>query len=381
MKISKLVYSLRFTVYGLRFAVYSLRFTVYGLVVGLLFTSCYQPKVLMHTTIHGGFGKDCTREVSYSNVMSKEKRDSLLGKDLCGWSQPMPECLNVDAFCKSHTEVGEGDTVRTTFICPFSSVEEMCEQTPLQLNGVRLRSNAKLDKRFRWFYTEYVFTETFYCVGDSFKLPPTDYADKDAVSYWFTGQPNLLQGLNGAEAYEKLGNMEPAVTKWLNDNLFRVGFDFIVSHYDSIPNPPVSRERFIELQDSLVHFILAGEEDILTAQPEDKLREFFHSDAYALFFDEDNPLGESLNREFMNRLNIFWFNVPYTLTMPGKVTDTGNGMLQPDGTVFYPFTGERLIPQDYTITATSRVTHIWAYIVTLLLILLSIGSFLRRKHL
>jgi hypothetical protein len=257
----------------------------------------------------------------------------------------------------------------------------MCEQTPLQLNGVRLRSNAKLDKRFRWFYTEYVFPETFYCVGDSFKLPPTDYADKDAVSYWFTGQPNLLQGLNGAEAYEKLGNMEPAVTKWLNDNLFRVGFDFIVSHYDSIPNPPVSRERFIELQDSLVHFILAGEEDILTAQPEEKLREFFHSDAYALFFDEDNPLGESLNKEFMNRLNIFWFNVPYTLTMPGKVTDTGNGMLQPDGTVFYPFTGERLIPQDYTITATSRVTHIWAYIVTLLLILLSIGSFLRRKHL
>ena len=115
MKTNKLVYGLRFTVYGL-------------VMVGLLFTSCYQPKVLMHTTIHGGFGKDCTREVSYSNVMSKEKRDSLLGKDLCGWSQPMPECLNVDAFCKSHTEVGEGDTVRTTFICPFSSVEEMCRQ-------------------------------------------------------------------------------------------------------------------------------------------------------------------------------------------------------------------------------------------------------------
>ena len=174
---------------------------VYGLVlVGtLLLTSCHQPKVLMHTTIHGGLGKDCTREVS----MSKEERDSLLGKDLSGWSQPMPECLNVDAFCKSLTTVGEGDTVTTTFTCPFSSVEEMCEQMPLQLNGMRLRSKAKLEKHFRWFYTEYVYTETFYCVGDTFKLPPTDYADKDAVSYWFTGQPNLLQGLNGAEAYER----------------------------------------------------------------------------------------------------------------------------------------------------------------------------------
>ena len=72
--------------------------------------------------------------------------------------------------------------------------------------------------------------------------------------------------------------------------------------------------------------------------------------------------------------------MPYTLTMPGKIINTGNGTLQADGTVFYPFTGERLIPQDYTITATSRVTHIWAYILTLLIILLAIGSYIYRKR-
>ncbi len=347
--------------------------------VALLLTSCYQPKVVMKTTVHEDASMPCTREVLYSNVMSQEMRDSLWGKTNVGWSQPLPECLNVDAFFNSHTDIGEGDTVTTSFSKFFESVEKMCEETPLLLNGTQMRSKAKLDKHFRWFYTEYTYTETFYCVGDSFKLAPTDYADKDAVSYWFTGQPNLLQGLNGAEAYEKLGNMEPKITKWLNDNLFKVGFDFIIANYDSITNPPVSKERFIELQDSLVHFIMAGEEDLLTARPDDKLREFFHSNAYAMFFDEDNPLGEKLNKQFMNRLNIFWFNVPYTLSMPGKVTDAGNGTLQPDGTILYAFTGERLIPQDYTITATSHVAHIWAYIVTLLIILLAIGSFLYRR--
>lgn len=345
----------------------------------LLLTSCYQQKVAMHTTINSGFGKNCTREVSYSNVMSKEQRDSLLGKDNCGWSQPVPECLNVDAFCKNHTEVGEGDTVKTTFTCPFSSVEEMCEQTPLQLNGVRLRSNAKLEKRFRWFYTEYIFTETFYCVGDTFKLPAINYAEKDIVSYWFTGEPNLVKGLSGAEAYEKLSGMESFATNWLNDNLFKVGFDFIVAHYDSIANPPVSKEQFVALHDSLAKYLMADVDDILMVKAEDKFRDFFHSDAYTIFFDEDTPCGEALNREFMKSLNIFWFNVPYTLTMPGKVTDTGNGTLQSDGTILYPFTGERLIPQDYTITAISRVTHTWAYIVTILIILLAIGSFLWRR--
>ena len=353
----------------------------FGIALGaiLLLSSCYQPKVTMKTTVQGGEYGIIQREAKYSNVMSKEMQDSMMASDKVKLSYPIPECLNMDAFMGSHTDIGEGDTVTTTFSMFFKTAEDMGRFMPLQLNGVRLRSEAKLDKRFRWFYTEYTFTETFYCVGDTFKLPATIYADKAEISYWFTGQPNLVEGMSGAEASQKLGNMEPKITKWLNDNLFKVGFDFIIANYDSITNPPVSKERFIELQDSLVHFIMEGEEDILTARPDDKLREFFHSDAYAMFFDEDNPLGEKLNKEFMNRLNIFWFNVPYTLSMPGKVTDAGNGTLQPDGTILYPFTGERLIPQDYTITATSHVAHIWAYIVTLLIILLAIGSFLYRR--
>ena len=356
---------------------------LYGILLGasLLLTSCYQPKVLMHTTIHDGWGNICTREVRYSNVMSQEMRDSVWNKGQTGWSQPMPECLNIDAFCKSQTIVGAGDTVSTTFTCPFRSVEEMCSATPLQLNGTRLRSNAHLEKRFRWFYTEYVYTETFYCVGDTFKLAATDYADKDVVSYWFTGQPNLVAGLSGAEASDKLNKMEPFVSKWLNENLFKVGFDFIVNHYDTIPNPPVGRERFIELHDSLASYLLGCGDDLFDKDPKDVLRDFFHSEAYALFFDENTPCGQALNQELEHRLNIFWFNVPYTLTMPGTVVSTGNGTLQPDGTIFYPFTGERLIPQDYTITATSRVTHIWAYIATLLVVLFAIViAFYRRKR-
>ena len=345
--------------------------------MALLLTSCYQPDVVMHTAVKRN--GDCVREVSYSNVMTKEDRDSLLGENLCGWSQPVPEGLNIDAFCKSQTVVGEGDTVTTTFTCPFSSAEEMCEKTPLQLNGTRLKSRASLRKRFRWFYTDYVFTETFCSVGDTFKLPAAKYADRDVVSYWFTGKPNLLEGMNGAEASQKLSEMEPFVSKWLGDNIFKTGFDYIVAHYDAMPSPPVSREMFVELHDSLAHFLLADAEDIFAVKPEDKFREFFHSDAYAMFFDGETPRGKELGGEFLSRLNIFWFNVPYTLTLPGKVVSTGGGILQGDGSILYPFTGERLIPQDYVITATSRVTHLWAYLLTLAAILAASILLYRRK--
>lgn len=333
--------------------------------------SCQDGDVRMHTIIHSD-GK-CVREVSYSNVMSKEMRDSLWGSTNVQWSQPVPECLNIYAFCSSSTEIGEGDTVTTTFSCPFRSVEEMCQQTPLLLNGTRLQSTASLERHFRWFYTEYTFTEVFNCVGDTFKIAATDYADKDVVSFWFTGQPNLTEGLSGAEASQKLSEMEPFVSKWLNDNLFNVCFDYIVSHYDSIPNPPVSRERFTELHDSLANYLLKDRDDLLDLEPKEGFQQFFLSDAYALFFDEETPCGKELNDEFAKRLNILWFNVPYTLTMPGKVTDAGCGSMQ-GNVIFYPFTGERLIPHDYTITATSRVTHIWAYLLTFLIIALAAWS-------
>lgn len=345
------------------------------IVAATLLASCQQSQVKMHTIIHED--GTCTREVSYSDVMTKEERDSLWG-NATGWSQPIPECLNIDAFNYSHTDVGNGDTVTTSFKRDFDSVEEMCEQTPLLLNEVRLKSKAKLEKHFRWFYTEYTFTETFDCVGDTFKLDATKYADKDVVSFWFTGEPNLLKGLNGAEASQKISEMEPFVSKWLKDNLFNVFFDYVVSHYDSIPNPPVSRERFCELHDSLANYLLKDKDELLDMETTEELKAFFHSDAYAMFLNEDTTCGKELNKELLHRINIFWFNVPYSLSMPGTVTDTGRGTMN-GGIIFYPLTGERLIPHDYTITATSRVTHIWAYIITLLVVMLAIGSILYRK--
>ena len=351
----------------------------FGIVFGaaLLLTSCQQADVKMHTIVN----KDgsCEREITYRTIMTQQERDSMMQGEGAVLAQPIPECLNMSAFMGTHTDI-DGDTVTTTFSRPFHTLEDMCQETPLQLNGTRLKSKAHLEKHFRWFYTEYTFTEVFYCVGDTFKIAPTDYADKDVVSYWFTGQPNLVEGLSGAEASQKISEMEPFVNKWLNDNLYQTCFNFIVSHYDSIPNPPVSREQFVELHDSLANYLLKNQDDILNVDATKALRSFFHSDAYAIFFDEETPCGKEMNKQLSNCLNIFWFNVPYTLTMPGTVTNTGNGTLSPDGTVFYPFTGERLIPQDYTITATSRVTNVWAFIVTLLVIALAVATFFWRRN-
>ncbi len=402
--------------------------SLFGIIFGavLLLASCDEDKVKMHTIIYED--GHCKREVSYgTNMPDTTELDaaSLWEVDSVGEGETIsesldtnvlkpevisgidtpevssgiddpdndstsqwqgdsvvdypsfPECLDTTVFKRTRTKV-DGDSVTTISIQEFESVEEMCRQTPLLINGSRLQSNAKLEKRFRWFYTEYTFTEVFKCIGNAFKLPVANYADKDVANYWFTGQPNLVKGLSGAETSQKLSKMEALFTNWLNDNLYQVFFDVIVSNYDSIPNPPVSRERFIELHDSLKNYLLKGQENFITVHVEEALQSFFHSNAYAMCFDEKRPCGKVMNEEIYNCMSVFSFNVPYALTMPGKVVDAGTGVCR-NGTIFYPLTGERLIPQDYTITATSRVINIWAFIVTLLIVVLAIGSWFRRK--
>lgn len=346
------------------------------LVAAALCLSCQDQHVRLHTIINED--GTCIRAVSYSNVMTQAQRDSAWGEGNIQWSQPMPECLNINAFHDSHTDIGKGDTVTTTFRHLFNNVEEMAEQMPLMLNGSKLKSRAQLQRRFRWFYTEYDFTETIAGLADSFPLP---FADAQLVSYWFTGEPNLIEGLTGAEAAERLSEMETKVTKWLNDNFCKIGLEFIACRYDSIPAPPVSRERFVELQDSLANYSMKDGADILLSNTESTalMRNFFHSDAYAPFFDDETPVGKEMNEELAQRLAIFALVVPYTLQMPGTVTDAGTGTLCSDGIIHYPFTGERLIPHDYVIHATSRVSHPWAYAVALLILLLAIGSFFYRR--
>ncbi len=393
--------------------------SLFGIIFGavLLLASCDEDKVKMHTIIYED--GHCKREVSYgtsvpdtteldaaslwevdsegegetisesldTTVLNPEVSsgtDNLDNDSSSQWQgdsvvdyPPFPECLDTTAFKRSKTEV-KGDSMSTISVQEFESVEEMCRQTPLLINGSRLQSNAKLEKRFRWFYTEYTFTEVFKCIGSVFKLPVAKYADKDVANYWFTGRPNLVKGLSGAETSQKLSKMEALFTNWLNDNLYQVCFDVIVSNYDSIPNPPVSRERFIELHDSLKNYLLKGQENFIMVQVEEALQSFFHSKAYSMCFDDKKPCGEVMGKELNNCMSIFLFNVPYALTMPGKVVDAGTGVCR-NGTIYYPLTGERLIPQDYTITATSRVINIWAFIVTLLVVVLAIGSWYRRK--
>ena len=185
-----------------------------------------------------------------------------------------------------------------------------------------------------------------------------------------------MRNLSGAEVKDRLDKIEAKVSQWANANWFTEICNIIIENYDSIKNPPVSRERFISMRDSLAmhpRVLNLSEKEWGSPVFDGELKDIFQSEAYSSFLKSYDG-GPGQYKDPMS------FGMPYDLVMPGTVTDAGMG--EYDGRVIhYQLGGERLIPGAYTISATSRAANVWAFIVTLLVIVLAVGSwFYQRKR-
>lgn len=263
----------------------------------------------------------------------------------------------------------------------FKNVQEMAEQTPLD-DTKYIKASSSLDNHFKWFYTDYTFTETFAYVGNVKFVPISRFLSADTASYWFTGQPDLTRNYSGAELKEMLNGIEAKVSQWINANWFAMIYDEIASDYNSIQNPPVSKEQFVSLRDTLATHPAILNTDLLDGSMKDfmnVLDDYYHSSAYSDYIHKWSGGYDSLKRD-PTYLTMVSFQRDYDLVMPGRVLDAGMG--EYDGNVIhYRVSGDRTIPNDYkySITATSRVTNVWAFVVTFLVILLAVGSFFYRR--
>ena len=369
--------------------------TIAMIMLVLFMASCNNKDARMLTVIN----KDgtCIREYSFNTTEEKlmipqeedfdslidrhgERTWSVIGNDSLRHPVPLTK-TQVDSLQKQHPDIQFSDSLMVHVKKRFETVQDMSDNL-LMAEG--FKANSKLEKIFKWFYTDYTFTETFVYDGPPiFPVPISRFLSADTASYWFTGHPDLTRNMSGQDKKEILDKIETKVSQWLNANWFAEICKTIADHYDMVKNPPVSKEVFVSQCDEL-----AMHPDVLN-DTDDNVDNFdnfkkvldhhFHSDAYTTILNSDTLGSIQRYDPFLS------FKTNYDLVMPGKVTDAGMG--EYDGPVIhYRVSGERTIPDDYkySIKATSRVTNIWAFIVTILVIALAIGSFAlspnRRKH-
>lgn len=324
------------------------------------------------------------QEEDYDSIVDKtwERSWSIQGVDSVRYPVPLTDA-QLDSMQSLNLSEPLGNMLMVHVKKEYKNVEEMsahlykAERSHL-IKAEGFKATSTLEKHFKWFYTDYTFTETFAYDGPSvFPVPLDRFLSADTASFWFTGQPDLTRNLSGAELKEMLDKIEEKVSQWTDANWFTEIYTTIADNYDKVQNPPVGKEEFVRLCDSLA----MNPETLKLSMNEsdgkgiEKLfGQRFNTDAYNQLLENDSlGLGQGYEQ-------LLSFSTYYDLVMPGKVLDTGMG--EYDGNIIhYRLSGDRTIPNDYkySIIATSRVTNVWAFVVTFLVIALAIGSFFLRR--
>jgi len=328
----------------------------------------------------------CTREVIYETTMTQSERDNNWGKGKTGYALPTPQNVDVSKMKHINTEL-KGDTVMSVFKQEYASVEEMHDKCPFMLDGKPLKSKVEYKKEEGFFYTKYTYTETFTSLKDEFPIPVDKIASMDTIKFWVRGYPDIMLDENGNrlpgfEMSERLTKIEDKVDNWVNDNIIAVYFSTIGKYYDSIPNPPLTKEEFLATRNDFKQYCKNSSKDILDAK--EHFHSFYNTDAYDIFMDEESKFCKEINNKLLRMHEILNINIQHNITLPGEVC--GGHRInyiandpKEKGTGHFDISGEELIMGDYKISISTREYHPWAFILTGSVIIIAIGSFIYRR--
>ena len=325
-------------------------------------TACESGHIDMNTIIHAD--GTCRREICF-------KADSVaLANGSINAHSNVLDILNDNSWTY---EVQDTSWVKA--YRDFSSPDEMAEAMPLQVAGQQVKSKAKLEKQFRWFYTDYIYTETFESIAPTFVIPLTNYMEKDMADFWLTGTPDVMKGYSGLEMKDYLDSMEDAYMHFVNANILNDLMDVLAEHYNDITKAPVSKEEFLASKSELIEQADKMSTDVLNFEPEKLLVETFKTEAYNQALKEDSVISEAWEQRQNIYVSLLMLDVDYQLTMPGGIIEVlkcGDGVFR-DGELHYRLNGMRLLAPCYSIKATSSGKNNWALYLSLAIVLLAIG--------
>ena len=325
-------------------------------------TACESGHIDMNTIIHAD--GTCRREICF-----KADSAALANGSINAHSNVL-DILNDNSWTY---EVQDTSWVKA--YRDFSSPDEMAEAMPLQVAGQQVKSKAKLEKQFRWFYTDYIYTETFESIAPTFVIPLTNYMEKDMADYWLTGTPDVMKGYSGLEMKDYLDSMEDAYIHFVNANILNDLMDVLAEHYNDITKAPVSKEEFLASKSELIEQADKMSTDVLNFEPEKLLVETFKTEAYNQVLKDDPVISEAWEQRQNVYVSLLMLDVDYQLTMPGGIIEIykcGDGVFR-DGELHYRLNGMRLLAPCYIIKATSSGKNNWALYLSLAIVLLAIG--------
>ncbi len=255
----------------------------------------------------------------------------------------------------------------------FNSVNEL--SIGLKTDKIFPTPKESLKKCFRWFYTYYTFTAVYPEITDKGNVPMDKYLNETERRLYLQGDMSGYSGMTGMELKEELGDIETSFMKWYTRSVYDMYFDVIEYFAEN------DQSRLSSIKDSL--FVINEEQLGKQLGPTmeeicNMLDEYFATDHFSKLYAENKQEMENMSEKKMKVIDeLMNFNIQYELTLPGKLI-TANTTLYHNNVLSWKVDAFRFLADDYILTAESRAVNIWAFVVTLLLIVFAVYCF--RKY-
>ena len=236
----------------------------------------------------------------------------------------------------------------------------------------------QLKKRFKWFYTYYIYTATYKELPDKGPVPLDKYLNKEEQIIWFRGDNAAFSGMNGIEQNDKLDKLEAKFGEWYNRSQYEVIWE-VIRQFTSQKGDTVYVNRLNELKETVYTNHLSGKDSCGDAGIDDVCALFDkvgQTNYYLELYKAHAKAMDNMCEQKIKIAEVFYHAIQFELTMPGTLLSS-NASLSTNNIMVWKIDGLRLLTGNYVLTAESRVINYWAFGLTLLIILATLRIFIK----
>lgn len=251
------------------------------------------------------------------------------------------------------------DTAKYEYIARkhFGSPEELSGEYSAIPDTSPLRVSINIEKRFEWFYSYIRYKETYELDNPFRQIPITTVLTESEIESYRRGLED--------------DSIKARVDKWFMRNIFEDFFTGAVQNLKEKNDPTLPASRLTDGKEFLYNIIIndSGPEDVDALLR--LLEKIMNTKSVYSLKDEFDVLWKGIEAK-SEKLSDADGSYTNSAELPGLVLDTNSDEIE-GSRITWKFTSDQLRIGAYEMHAESRVTNVWAFIATGVLIVFIIA--------
>jgi len=333
----------------------------------MVVVSCDEPETVVTNYVHPD--GSVTRKIEMRSTKKDFKKSDLQVPFDSTWT--VNNTLEINA---------KGDTTWIeSAVKDFKNTEEINNSYKTDSGANReIRRQAIFNKRFKWFNTEYRFSERI-DKKLSFGYSVKDFLNSDELIYFYSPEfvkQNKENGPDSLKFRSLADSVKHKTDEWTIKNLVSGWIDEFSKLTEGKAGGAMTRESLKARENEFLKIVEQNAKDLDSLWSKGILLKEFIGEANALKYKADADTAfESVVEDFTPKFNEYSVRI----AMPGKLIGT-NGFIDSSKVLFWPVKSDFFLVDQYDMWAESKIPNRWAWIVSgLFLVFVLTGVIVRRK--